>query len=157
MRTNTYTETLSFGYRKGDLSLGVNGNITYRHSTSDNKTFQTVNATNFAYGFNGSYLIPWMKLNVATDIKMFSRRGYAAADFNTNDLVWNASISKPLIKGKLVARLEAFDILHQLTNTNIVINAQGRTETFTNTIPRYAMLHLQWNFNKMPKAKMKNP
>lgn len=157
VRTNTYTETLSFGYRKGDLSLGVNGNITYRHSTSDNKTFQTVNATNFAYGFNGSYLIPWMKLTVATDIKMFSRRGYAAADFNTNDLVWNASISKPLIKGKLVARLEAFDILHQLTNTNIVINAQGRTETFTNTIPRYAMLHLQWNFNKMPKAKMKNP
>lgn len=155
VHTNTYSETMSLGYKKGDLTIGINGNITYRHSTADNETFKTVNATNFAYGFNGSYLIPWLKFTLATDIKMFSRRGYESADFNTNDLVWNASLSKSLIKGKLIARLEAFDILHQLTNTNIVINAQGRTETITNTIPRYAMLHLQWNFNKMPKAKMK--
>ena len=38
-------------------------------------------------------------------------------------------------------------------DAEIMINAQGRTETITNTIPRYAMLHLQWQFNKMPKKK----
>ena len=153
VHTNTWGDNLRLDYRKGDLTVGLNGNITYRHSTSDQQSFTNVNATNFAYGFTGQYLIPWMKLTVATDIKMFSRRGYASSELNTNDLVWNASLSKTLLKGKLIARLEAFDILHQLRNTEIMINAQGRTETITNTIPRYAMLHLQWQFSKMPKLK----
>jgi len=153
VHTNTWGDNMRLEYRKGDLSLGLNGNIAYRHSTSDQQSFTNVNATNFAYGFTGEYVIPWMKVNIATDIKMFSRRGYASSDLNTNDLVWNASMSKSLLKGKLIARLEAFDILHQLRNTEIIINAQGRTETVTNTIPRYAMLHLQWQFNKMPKKK----
>lgn len=153
VHTNTWGDNLRLDYRKGDITLGLNGNITFRHSTSDQQSFADVNATNFAYGFTGQYLIPWMKFTVATDIKMFSRRGYASSELNTNDLVWNASLSKTLLKGKLIARLEAFDILHQLRNTEIMINAQGRTETITNTIPRYAMLHLQWQFNKMPKMK----
>ena len=59
------------------------------------------------------------------------------------------------MKKKFTARLEMFDILHQLTNTNIYVNAQGRSETVTNTLPRYAMLHLQWNFNTMNTSKKK--
>ena len=84
---------------------------------------------------------------------MFSRRGYSSAEFNTDNLVWNASIARSFLKKKLTARLEMFDILHQLTNTNIYINAQGRYENVTNTLPRYAMLHLQWNFNTMKTQK----
>ena len=92
---------------------------------------------------------------LATDIKMYSRRGYASSDLNTDNLVWNASISRSFMKKKFTARLEMFDILHQLTNTNIYVNAQGRSETVTNTLPRYAMLHLQWNFNTMNTSKKK--
>ena len=92
-------------------------------------------------------------ITLATDIKMFSRRGYASSDLNTDNLVWNASISRSFMKKKLTARLEMFDILHQLTNTNINVNAMGRYETVTNTLPRYAMLHLQWNFNTMSTPK----
>ena len=55
--------------------------------------------------------------------------------------------------GTLVARLEAFDILHKLSNTQIVINGQGRTETVRNTLPRYVMLHLSYNFNRIPQKR----
>lgn len=37
--------------------------------------------------------------------------------------------------------------------TFIVINAKGRTETWVNSISRYAMLHLIYRFNIMPKKK----
>ena len=84
---------------------------------------------------------------------MFSRRGYSSAEFNTDNLVWNASIARSFMKKKLTARLEMFDILHQLTNTNINVNAQGRYETVTNTLPRYAMLHLQWSLAPMKEKK----
>ena len=153
VKTNSLTENVHLSYSLSTLTFGLNGDITYRHSTSDYKDMAVVNATNFSYGVTCNYRIPWLNATYATDIKMYSRRGYASNDFNTNDLVWNASLSKSLLKGKFTARLEAFDILHQLTNTNIVINAQGRTETIYNTLPRYVMLHLQWNLNKIPKKK----
>ncbi len=33
------------------------------------------------------------------------------------------------------------------------MNAQGRTETYTNVMPRYVLLHAVWRFNKQPKKK----
>jgi len=154
VHTNSVYDALSVNYNFKDLTVSARGNVNYRHSTSERSDFETVNATNYSYGLECTYKIPWLKTTIATDIKMYSRRGYSSKEYNTDDLIWNASLSKPLFKGRLTAVLEAYDILHQMTNTNIFINAQGRTENFTNTLPRYAMLHLRWNFNKMPKAKV---
>ena len=56
-------------------------------------------------------------------------------------------------KGKWVLKAEAFDLLHQLSNTTYAVNAQGRTEVWRNTIPSYAMLHLAYKWSKMPKGK----
>jgi len=76
----------------------------------------TVNAADFSYGFTSTYKIPGVNVFAATDMKMYSRRGYSVSAFNRNDLIWNASLSKSFFKGKLTARLEAFDLLHRLTN-----------------------------------------
>ena len=65
----------------------------------------------------------------------------------------NASVSQPFLKGKLIARIEAFDILHQLSNTQYTVNAQGRTETWYHSLPHYVMLHLVYHWNKNPKKK----
>jgi len=84
---------------------------------------------------------------------MYSRRGYGSSELNTDDFVLNASISQPFFKGKLIARIEAFDLLHQLSNTQYSVNAQGRTETWQNVLGRYAMLSVSYKFNKQPKKK----
>ena len=34
------------------------------------------------------------------------------------------------------------DLLHQLSNTQYSVNAQGRTETWYRVIPTYVMLHV---------------
>lgn len=154
VHNNIWNDNLSLTYRSGDsLSLGISGKVEYRNSTSDQTNFNEINATNFSYGFNGMWRVFRTGITLATDIKMFSRRGYASSDLNTNNLVWNASISRSFLKKKLTARLEMFDILHQLTNTNINVNAQGRYETVTNTLPRYAMLHLQWSLTPVKEKK----
>ena len=91
---------------------------------------------------------------------MFSRRGYGDRSLNRNDLVWNASVARSFLNpfgkqagGTLVARLEGFDLLSQLSSTTIVINGQGRTETIRNTLPRYLMLHLTYQWAKTPKRR----
>ena len=49
--------------------------------------------------------------------------------------------------------LDGFDILGQLNNVTRTMNAQGITETYSNVIPRYVMLHAVYHFNIIPKKK----
>jgi hypothetical protein len=72
---------------------------------------------------------------------------------NNDDLVWNARLSHSFFKGSLVVMLDGFDILGQLSNVTRTMNAQGITENYSNVIPRYAMLHVTYHFNVMPKKK----
>ena len=69
------------------------------------------------------------------------------------DVSRNGGISQPFFKGKLIARIEAFDLLHQLSNTQYSVNAQGRTETWYRSLPHYVMAHLVYHWNKNPKKK----
>ncbi len=153
VNTLTLGENTYIQYSKGKLNLRATSDVTWRHSEGRMRSFSTLNAIDFSYGFSGRYTLPF-GLTVASDLKMYSRRGYGSTSMNTNDLVWNASLSQPLIKGKLIARLEGFDLLHQLSSTQYEVNAQGRIETWNRSLPNYVMLHLQWMFNKNPKKKM---
>ena len=168
---NYYLENrLTFNYTIGHLTLGLPTYVEYRHTNNEEGTITPINAVNFQYGLTANYNVKrtdesrapqWLQgLGIATDIKMYSRRGYGDESMNRNDLVWNASISRsfphPFGKraaGSLVARLEGFDLLHQLSSTYLSINGQGRTETIRNTLPRYVMLHLTYNWQKVPKKK----
>ena len=168
---NYYLENrLTLSYTLGNLTLGLPTYVEYRHTTNEERTIATINATNFQYGLTANYNFKreetshaprWLQgFTLATDLKMFSRRGYGDRALNRNDLVWNASIARSFLNpfgkkagGTLVARLEGFDLLAQLSSTSIVINGQGRTETISNTLPRYLMLHLTYQWSKLPKRK----
>ena len=64
-----------------------------------------------------------------------------------NSLVWNARLSKTFLKGALSVNLDAFDILGQISQTQVVMDSQGRTETWANTLPRYVLLHCSYKLN----------
>jgi hypothetical protein len=77
---------------------------------------------------------------------MFSKRGYYSELMNTDDLVWNAELSRSFLKDKLTLKLQAFDLLHQLSKVQYSVNAQGRTEIWNNCIPRYLMMTIGYRF-----------
>ncbi|MDD4760108.1 MAG: hypothetical protein PHU66_04760, partial [Bacteroidaceae bacterium] len=106
----------------------------------------------YSMGVNVQAQLLW-HLQLLTDISLFARRGYQQSEMNTTDWVWNAQLNRSFFHGNLLAKLQGFDILHQLSNTSYVLNAQGRTESWNNSIPRYFMLSLTWKFNVMPKKK----
>lgn len=155
-RVNTLTleEGLSLTFQRGTLTLSVEADAAWRHSTSARQGFQTINACDFHYGLALSQQLPW-RLQLATDLTMFSRRGYqqnlGAAKFNDDRLVWNAQLSRSLLRDKLTLKLQAFDLLHQLTNRRYEVDAQGRTQTSYNNLPRYLMLTIACRFSAKPK------
>jgi len=91
-------------------------------------------------------------MQFSTDLTEYSRRGYEDHSMNTNELVWNARLSKR-IGGNISIMLDGFDILGNLSNVRRTINAQGRTESYYNVIPSYVMLHAIYRLNIQPKKK----
>ena len=148
-----FGDALKFNFRPNDdyeFSLHCGGN--YYLIRSSREGFSDINAGNYNMGFNTQVTLPW-EFSLTSDITMFARRGYQSSAMNTTDWVWNAVLTRRWMKDRLLTKLQGFDILHQLSNTQYAMNAQGRTETWHNSIPRYVMFTLSWKFNINPKKK----
>ena len=139
-------DNLSLNYQKGGLTCSLVGEMKWRYANSRRENFSTIRTLDFNYGILGSYKFKF-GLETGMDLKMFSRRGYSDPLINANDLICNVYISKSFLKGKLAAKLEGYDIFHQLKSISYEINGQGKTETRFNAIPNYLMLHLIYKMN----------
>lgn len=148
---NTYvSEDLKMEYKFPWLRLGLNGYVLFNRASSDRTGFETQRVWDFHYGPTVKATLPW-QLELATDLSIYSRRGYDDGGANTNDVVWNARLSKSLPKAGLTLIVDGFDMLHQLSNRSVTMNAQGRTEVWHNVLPNYVLFHVIYRFSKKPK------
>ena len=152
VKTLFLNETVKIDHRFGRQKVGAKAGCSWRNATSAREDFSTVNAANFNYGLTGQFELP-CGFQLFTDLTMYSRRGYEAHEMNTDELVWNARLSKQVWKKRLTLALEGFDILHTLSAVTHTLNGQGRTETYRNVIPSYGMLHVIYRLNVQPKKK----
>lgn len=149
VRTAKANETVSLDYSFGKYSFGAKLRCAYIHAEGNREDFKTINTADVDYGLNATLELP-LKLRLFTDITLYSRYGYSDKSMNTNNLVWNARLERSF--GKFTVMADGFDLLGKLSNVRKVINAQGRTETWYNTVPRYAMLHIMYKLHFKPKC-----
>lgn len=152
-RVNTVNPnaTCKVTYRRGVLSFG--GTVKYSGQFTHEEEYgrRDMNVHEYSVGGNAQYTVPVLKLTIGTDLTLYSQKGYDADFMNTDDVVWNAFLSRPLFKGRVVAKAEMYDILHQLSNRYYKVNAQSRMETYYNSVPHYAMFSLSYKLTKKPK------
>lgn len=146
------TETLTLNYALGKHSIGAKGYVGVGHVSANRLNFSSYNLCDFNYGLTALIKLPWA-MQLSTDLTMYSHRGYATGSMNTDDVVWNARLTKSFNKAGIVLMLDGFDILGNLSNTTQVMNTQGRTETYRNALPCYVMFHFQYRLNVKPKKK----
>lgn len=152
VKTTGLYENINLQWRLGKSSLSFKSTGNWGHTSSTRQDFQSFNATDLSNGLTAQIQLP-CKFQLGTDLTLYSRRGYADKEMNTDDFVWNARLSRPFLKGKILAMVDGFDILGQLSNVTRIMNAQAITETYSNVIPRYVMFHVVYKFRKMPKKK----
>lgn len=146
---NTYTLGLDFSYDSENekFSISYDPSISY----NDNKSTINTQTTSFwttEQELEMSYELPW-KFEVGTDINWYIRERTSVFDRNNNVFKWNAYVSKKFLKNdQLELRMSMFDILNQ--NLGFYRYAQNNyvTEDNYNTIRRYGLLSLTWNFTK---------
>jgi len=149
VKNHNVSEELNLVFRPSHiLELTAKGKLDWQHSSSARTDFTTINTFTYNYGLIAQLELP-LNMQFATDITMYSRRGYS--NMNSDELVWNARLSKRLMKGNLVIQLDGFDILGNLSNVRVYQNGRGFTEYMYNVIPSYCLVHAIWRMNKQPK------
>ncbi|MBR3726185.1 MAG: outer membrane beta-barrel protein, partial [Prevotella sp.] len=153
VNNHQFSGNVKLNYRPNDnYEFTLHGGGTYYLVSSRREGFDPIHAGDYQVGFNTTLNLP-AKFQFTTDLTMEASRGYQHEEMNKTDWIWNAQLTRSFLKGSLIAKLKGYDILQQLENTHYRMNAQGRTESWHNGIPRYVMLSLSWRFNVMPKKK----
>ncbi len=152
VKTSILSENLSLNYQIGKHRIGLSGSFAWINSDSDREDFMAIDAYNYNYGVSGMLNLPW-KFQLESDFSVYSRKGYEDASMNDDNFVWNARLIRPVLKGRLVLKLDAFDIFHQLKKVDRSINSQGRTERYYNSMPQYVLFHAIYKINVFPKNK----
>jgi hypothetical protein len=143
------TPSLNIDYNKDTIF-----NINYRFSPAYNlskSSIRTDVATKywtFGQALDGSVNLPY-NFRIGTEIDWNIRQRLDPQDKNNNVFRWNAYVSKSFLKDKsLVAKLYANDILDQNVGYTRYNDPNYISENTYNTIRRYFMLSLIWNFTK---------
>lgn len=152
VNTRNLSEDLKLDWRIGKQALGLKGSITGRHTDSDREGFAPINAKHLNYGLTCQFVLP-AGFGLNTDFTFYTRRGYGVRELDTTDAVWNMRATYTRPKGRWVFMLDGFDLLHRLSNVHYAVNAAGRTVTYTNTLPRYVLLSVQYRLTVNPKRR----
>lgn len=156
---NTIKETklggeLSGAYRNSNIEISLNSAINYSFEKDEQRPFNNQEPYNFSYGASFTAFLPW-SINVTTGMVNQCRRGYSDSDFNRDEFLWNAKLSKSFLSGSAVVSIEAYDILQQKSNIVRNISSTIRTIGEYNGINSYVMAHFVYRFNVFGGKKMK--
>lgn len=151
VRNHALNGNFTLRYRQKSVTSSFITSAKWQHAESGRKGFSTINSIDMLYGFTAHVTLPW-GMAFDTDYTLYTRGGYSDETMNTHEWIWNAELSKSFLKKKaLIVHLRGYDLLHQRHNVVRTLNAQGRTEAWYNTIPRYVMLTLTYRLNIQPK------
>lgn len=150
VRQHIMEQNLKLEYKNEQFTLSFLSGISWNRMRMAG--INDINSMNFNYGANLQANLPF-KLDLSTDIRMYSHRGYADSSLCTDNLLWNAQIARTFFNGRLLASAKAFDLLHQISSTHTTFNSQARIETWCLSLPPYFMFSVQYKFNKNPGRK----
>ena len=147
------SQSMRLSYRRDwetnySMEVSTSGNIGYNHSHSTNASASNLDTYRFSYGGSVTLQFPW-GMSFSTDLSEQSRRGYADQTMNTNQLIWNASLSQRLLRKKtLTLSIRALDILQQRDNISRNVSATARTDSRNEAVNSYVLFSVQWRFGK---------
>ncbi len=129
-------------------TIGFYSSATYTNSLSSINTGITTRYWSFNSRPELDLFLP-LKFSFHSDCDFNFRQKTNVFDVNTNVILWNAWIGKKLIKNDaLMLKVSVNDLLNQNIGFNRAVNSNYISQNTYNTIQRFFMLSVVWNFNK---------
>lgn len=138
---------LTFG-KNNDLSIGYSG--TLNRYSGDAADYQSFSAADISLNVRLMLGLP-EHFSIVSTLNYYRRFGYSDERLNAGEYIWNVSGSWHWTRPKLTFIIDAYDLLQQIKSVNYYVNALGRTESWSNTIPRYLMVRVRYHLDLSPK------
>ena len=140
-------ERIRTSYRSDFFEVGINGSVNYNHARSKLQAQNNLDTWTFAYGGSIQWNTLW-NMSVSSDIAMNSRRGFNDESMNTNELIWNLQLAQSFFKNNAgTLSIQFYDLLHRQSNISRTINSFSRSDTWSNGINSYFMVHFMYRLN----------
>jgi hypothetical protein len=140
-------------YKENKYDINIGPQFGQNFSSS---SLQPNNKTHYIYwGGNVDGTVYFLKkFEFNSDLDARLRQKINAADRNTNVLLWNARLSRKILK-KDVGKISfiAHDILDQNKGVNTITNSNFISNESYLKVPRYFQLKFEWTFNNNPGSK----
>ena len=148
--TKNVTKRVVFGEKAdltinyGDLRIDVGASFNYE--LSENSIYPGKKNSTWRNNIDGSisYILP-LEINFRSDISYQFFSGYKGQN-DKPYLLWNANLSKSIIRNKLIATLSARDILNQNKNIQRAVSDFYIQETRYNIVRQYFLFTLTYKF-----------
>lgn len=98
------------------------------------------------------YTLPW-GIQFGTTVRTTYYAGNSESVLNKTVTSWDATLSKYLLSNRLGIHILAHDLLAQASTYRSQITQVGRTESYTNVLPRYFLLRLTYSFDWVGKKR----
>jgi hypothetical protein len=139
-------------FKQKKVNLNFYGSLNRNHSKSSIRKESEVKYWTVSLNPNATVYLP-LKFELATSANIDLREKTALFDKNNNVIKWNASAGKKFLKDEsLVLRFEVRDILDQNIGFTRNISSTNITERTYDTLRRFWLISLTYNFSKNGKA-----
>lgn len=141
-------QRLTGNYRSDLFDISLNASINYNLAKNSKQKNGNRETYDYYLGGNTNINLPW-DVYISSDINYRIKDGYNDG-FNTNELIWNAQISKNFLKSKAATiRLKFYDILKEQSNLTRTIDETRMSDTEYNTLGSYFMVHFVYRLNTL--------
>lgn len=141
----TPSAMLHYKFKNGS-TLGAGMQVQALHQHSEREGFNDRTSYEYSPRIQLMLKLP-AQIELNTNFNPYFRRGNQNKEMNTNEYVWNATAVKTFANSGLSLKVAAYDILQSAKHVYSTVNAQGRTETWRNCLPRYVMFSAIYRFD----------
>ncbi|MBO4605321.1 MAG: outer membrane beta-barrel protein [Bacteroidales bacterium] len=155
-KTLGITERLRITYRIDALEFQVSGRTRMSHSDyflADTRSETTT--WNNELAANSTWTHDLAGLSLKGEFMYHWYKGYATQQ--PDEYIFNAEISKQILKKKATVALKGYDILGQAKNLTVSDSGNVHTESLNNTLGRYVILSFTYRFGTFDRSKMRGP
>ncbi|SFH29523.1 outer membrane beta-barrel protein [Pedobacter insulae] len=153
-KNNSYNAGVGLSKHK-EKKYSFNISFGPAYNTQQSSLNENINNNGLSYAGYGSFTIYLpAKIQISSDARYNYTAKTASFDQSFEQTIVNSSVSKTFFKGdNLKLSLSGNDLLNQNTGFQRYASASTITQTKYNTIKRYFMFSLIWDFNKMGGVK----
>ena len=149
--TESYGVRLSINqYEKDKYNFYVGPNFTWNRSRASVNSSSDVNYWQIAGWAGGNVTLPG-KFELGTDFNFEMRQKTEEFTENSNFTIWNATLTKRIIKNQLEFKIGIYDILNQNKGYQRNLSSYSFTESYYNTLKRFWLFKITWNISKNGK------